>query len=794
MLYSKKIYTRKESFMLKTLFSSEKKDVEKLEEIAKRVDALSDKYSELTDIELKNKTNEFKERMANGETLEQIQIEAFATVREVAKRVRGEFPYLVQIMGACAIVDGNIAEMKTGEGKTLTATMAVYLRALEGKGVHVVTVNEYLAKRDAEEMGKIYKFLGLSVGVNLQEMSPERKRKAYKCDITYTTNAELGFDYLRDNMVFNKASKVQRGLHFVLIDEADSVLIDEARTPLIISGQSEDESETFYKVDQLVKQLTYADYKIFVKEKDVVLLPLGIKKLEVALGISDLYELKHQSLLNKINKSLHANIIMKNNVDYIVKDGEVLIVDQFTGRVMPGREFSDGLHQAIQAKEGVKIKPESKTIASITYQNFFRLYDYLAGMTGTAKTEEEEFISIYNMKVLCIPTNKPVAREDKLDIIYKMKDEKFSGIVQRVEKLYKKGQPVLIGTADVKSNEILSAMLKNAHIPHEVLNAKNHKKEAEIIRKAGQVKAVTLATNMAGRGTDIKLSDEARTLGGLYVIGTERHESRRIDNQLRGRSGRQGDPGASEFIISLQDDLLRRYGGDMMHKMAKTLPDGEIQSKSLTKAITNAQKMVEAVNFDVRKQLIEYDDVLRQQREIFFARREQILEGKPGELYSLIKKNMDEYIENTFNRFDDKKELCDYLNKDLKIVNLKDRTYRTPGKIFEYNDGDTEVDFQIEAWSYFEKLILAKDKVAFEMACSVSRVQMLKIYDFFWQNHINDMDKLKSEISLRGYAQKKPAVEYAEEGYELFDAMIHKIDERIIQTLFMLRPVIQYEG
>lgn len=780
--------------MFKDLFSTEKKDVEKLEQIAKKVDLLDDEYAALTDVELKGKTNEFKRRLSNGETLEEIQIEAFATVREAARRVRGEFPYLVQIMGACAIVDGNVAEMKTGEGKTLTATMAVYLRALEGKGVHVVTVNEYLAKRDAEEMGKIYKFLGLSVGVNLQEMSPERKRKAYKCDITYTTNAELGFDYLRDNMVFNKASKVQRGLHFVLIDEADSVLIDEARTPLIISGQSEDESEMYYKVDQFIKQLAYSDYKIFVKEKDVVLLPLGIKKLEVALDIDDLYDLKNQSLLNKINKSLHANIIMKNNVDYIVKDGEVLIVDQFTGRVMPGREFSDGLHQAIQAKERVKIKPESKTIASITYQNFFRLYDYLAGMTGTAKTEEEEFISIYNMKVLCIPTNKPVIRDDKLDVIYKTKEEKYEGIVKKVKELHKKGQPVLIGTADVKSNEILSVMLKTAHIPHEVLNAKNHKKEAEIISKAGQVKAVTLATNMAGRGTDIKLSDEAKKLGGLYVIGTERHESRRIDNQLRGRSGRQGDPGTSEFVISLQDDLLRRYGGDMMHKMAKTLPDGEIQSKSLTKAITNAQKMVEAVNFDIRKQLIEYDDVLRQQREIFFARREQILEGKPGELYSLIKKNMDEYIENTFDKFEDKNELCDYLNKELKTVDLKDRTYRTLANVFEYNNGDTEAEFQIEAWAYFEKLILAKDTIAFEVACSVARVQMLKIYDFFWQNHINDMDKLKSEISLRGYAQKKPAVEYAEEGYELFDTMIHKIDEKIVQTLFMLRPVIQYEG
>ena len=780
--------------MFKDLFSTEKKDVEKLEQIAKKVDLLDDEYAALTDVELKGKTNEFKRRLSNGETLEEIQIEAFATVREAARRVRGEFPYLVQIMGACAIVDGNVAEMKTGEGKTLTATMAVYLRALEGKGVHVVTVNEYLAKRDAEEMGKIYKFLGLSVGVNLQEMSPERKRKAYKCDITYTTNAELGFDYLRDNMVFNKASKVQRGLHFVLIDEADSVLIDEARTPLIISGQSEDESEMYYKVDQFIKQLAYSDYKIFVKEKDVVLLPLGIKKLEVALDIDDLYDSKNQSLLNKINKSLHANIIMKNNVDYIVKDGEVLIVDQFTGRVMPGREFSDGLHQAIQAKERVKIKPESKTIASITYQNFFRLYDYLAGMTGTAKTEEEEFISIYNMKVLCIPTNKPVIRDDKLDVIYKTKEEKYEGIVKKVKELHKKGQPVLIGTADVKSNEILSVMLKTAHIPHEVLNAKNHKKEAEIISKAGQVKAVTLATNMAGRGTDIKLSDEAKKLGGLYVIGTERHESRRIDNQLRGRSGRQGDPGTSEFVISLQDDLLRRYGGDMMHKMAKTLPDGEIQSKSLTKAITNAQKMVEAVNFDIRKQLIEYDDVLRQQREIFFARREQILEGKPGELYSLIKKNMDEYIENTFDKFEDKNELCDYLNKELKTVDLKDRTYRTLANVFEYNNGDTEAEFQIEAWAYFEKLILAKDTIAFEVACSVARVQMLKIYDFFWQNHINDMDKLKSEISLRGYAQKKPAVEYAEEGYELFDTMIHKIDEKIVQTLFMLRPVIQYEG
>ena len=780
--------------MLKSLFSSEKKDVEKLKRIAEKVDSLKDKYSQLSDEELVLKTQSFKEAIHKGATISDIQVEAFAVVREAAKRVRNEFPYLVQIMGACAIVDGNIAEMKTGEGKTLTATMAVYLRALEGQGVHVVTVNEYLAKRDAEEMGKIYNFLGLSVGVNLQEMNGEQKRKAYACDITYTTNSELGFDYLRDNMVFSKSQKVQRGLHFVLIDEADSVLIDEARTPLIISGQAEDESSLFYKVDSIVKHLQSSDYKIYVKEKDVVLLPSGINKVSKGLGVSDLYDIKNQALLNKVNKSLHANIIMKNNVDYIVKDDEVLIVDQFTGRVMPGREFSEGLHQAIQAKEGVTIKPESRTIATITYQNFFRLYDNLAGMTGTAKTEEEEFISIYNMKVLCIPTNKPVIRDDKIDVIYKTKEEKYQGIVERVLTLYDSGRPVLIGTADVRSNEIISKLLKRANIPHEVLNSKNHEKEAEIIAKAGQLHAVTLATNMAGRGTDIKLSDEARQLGGLFVLGTERHESRRIDNQLRGRAGRQGDPGTSLFVISLQDDLLRRYGGDIIQKMIKTFPDGEIHSKSLTKAITNAQKMVEAANFDVRKQLIEYDDVLRQQREVFFERREQILNGKSKELYSLIKKNMMEYVENKFYSFEDKKELCEYLNETLKTVDLKDRTYKTSKRVFCWEDGMDLEQLQNEVWDYFKNLIMASDENAFNMACLVSKNQMLYTYDYYWQVHINDMDKLKSEISLRSYAQKKPAVEYAEEGFEMFDKMIHDIDTQIVQTLFLLRPVIVMEN
>lgn len=779
--------------MLKSLFSSEKKDVEKLKRIAEKVDSLKDKYSQLSDEELVLKTQSFKEAIRKGATISDIQVEAFAVVREAAKRVRNEFPYLVQIMGACAIVDGNIAEMKTGEGKTLTATMAVYLRALEGQGVHVVTVNEYLAKRDAEEMGKIYNFLGLSVGVNLQEMNGEQKRKAYACDITYTTNSELGFDYLRDNMVFSKSQKVQRGLHFVLIDEADSVLIDEARTPLIISGQAEDESTLFYKVDSIVKRLQSSDYKIYVKEKDVVLLPSGINKVSKGLGIADLYDIKNQALLNKVNKSLHANIIMKNNVDYIVKDDEVLIVDQFTGRVMPGREFSEGLHQAIQAKEGVTIKPESRTIATITYQNFFRLYDNLAGMTGTAKTEEEEFISIYNMKVLCIPTNKPVIRDDKIDVIYKTKEEKYQGIVERVLTLYDSGRPVLIGTADVRSNEVISKLLKRANVPHEVLNAKNHEKEAEIIAKAGQLHAVTLATNMAGRGTDIKLSDEARQLGGLFVLGTERHESRRIDNQLRGRAGRQGDPGTSLFVISLQDDLLRRYGGDIVQKMIKTFPDGEIHSKSLTKAITNAQKMVEAANFDVRKQLIEYDDVLRQQREVFFERREQILNGEPKELYSLIKKNIMEYVDDKFNVFKDKKELCGYLNETLKTVDLHDRTYKTAKDVFVWRESMDLEQLQGEVWNYFKKLIMAEDKNAFDMACLISKNQMLYTYDYFWQVHINDMDKLKSEISLRSYAQKKPAVEYAEEGFEMFDNMIHEIDTQIVQTLFLLRPVIVIE-
>ena len=642
------------------LFSEEKRELKKLEKTADQVLALEPKMQALSDEELKDKTREYRERLEKGETVDDLLPEAFATAREAAFRVINEKPYKVQIMGSVAMHRGDIAEMKTGEGKTLTATMAVYLNALSGQGVHVITVNEYLAGRDAAWMGEIYRFLGLSVGVNKRELSPREKREAYACDITYTTNSELGFDYLRDNMVTDVKDRVMRGLHVAFVDEVDSVLIDESRTPLIISGGKKQTANLYIAADRFVKTLTKpeyefdkstkenkllsGDYDIDEKTRQVMLTDDGVAKAEKYFGLDNLYDLDHTQLVHHINQALRANYIMMREVEYVVNDEqEIVIVDQFTGRMMPGRAYSDGLHQAIEAKEGVPIKEETSTLATITYQNFFRLYEKLAGMTGTAKTEEEEFLSTYNMKVIVIPTNRPIARQDLPDEIYSRKESKYRALVNKVKELHEKGQPVLVGTIAVETSELISNMLDAEKIPHEVLNAKNHAREAEIVAKAGRPGSVTIATNMAGRGTDIKLTEQSRKLGGLAVLGSERHESRRIDNQLRGRSGRQGDPGFSRFYVSLEDSLIVRFGGDKLQALFNKMGDEQIESKAVTKSITMAQKRVEGFNFDTRKTLLDYDDVLRRQREIIYAQRNKILESE--EVHDLVKVILEKAID-----------------------------------------------------------------------------------------------------------------------------------------------------
>ena len=631
--------------ILKKIYDNDRRELKKFEKLATKVESLGDEYEKLSDEQLQAKTPEFRKRLENGETLDDILPEAFATACEGAKRVLGLYPFRVQIIGGIALHYGNIAEMMTGEGKTLTATLPVYLNALTGKGVHVVTVNEYLSSRDESEMGQLYKWLGLSVGLNLNSMSADEKRDAYNCDVTYSTNSELGFDYLRDNMVVYKDQMVQRPLNYAIIDEVDSILIDEARTPLIISGQAEQANSEYIRADRFVKTLVedksdddvdddedHGDYKIDWPTKTINLTNQGIKKACEHFGLKNLYDIDNQVLVHHIDQALRANYIMLKDIDYVVQNGEVMIVDSFTGRVMEGRRYSDGLHQAIEAKEGVKIQEESKTQATITYQNFFRMYKKLAGMTGTAKTEEEEFREIYNMEVITIPTNRPIARKDLPDILYPTLDSKFEAVVKEIKERHAKGQPVLVGTVAIESSERLSQMLNQAGIPHAVLNAKNHAKEAEIIMNAGQRGAVTIATNMAGRGTDIKLGPGVKELGGLAVIGTERHESRRIDNQLRGRSGRQGDPGVTRFYLSLEDDLMKRFGGDRVKLFLDRISDNDddkvIESRMITKQVESAQKRVEGNNYDTRKQTLQYDDVMRTQREIIYGERMQVIDRK----------------------------------------------------------------------------------------------------------------------------------------------------------------------
>ncbi len=615
---------------IRSIIENDKKELKRLDRIAKKVEDHADEMAALTDEQLQAKTAEFKARYQNGETLDQLLPEAFAVVREAAKRVLGLYPYHVQLMGGIVLHDGNIPEMRTGEGKTLTATMPVYLNALTGEGVHVVTVNEYLATRDSSEMGELYNFLGLTVGLNINSKSADEKRDAYNCDITYSTNNELGFDYLRDNMVVYRHQMVQRPLNYAIVDEVDSILIDEARTPLIISGQAEKSTALYTRTDNFVKRLKEEeDYKIDVQSKTISLTEAGIEKAEETFGLENLYDIENTALTHHLDQALRANYIMILDIDYVVQDGKVLIVDQFTGRIMDGRRYSDGLHQAIEAKEGVEIEDETKTMATITFQNYFRMYKKLSGMTGTAKTEEEEFREIYNIQVCQIPTNRPVIRDDRPDLLYPTLTSKFQAVVQDIKERYRKGQPVLVGTVAVETSELLSDMLNRERIPHEVLNAKNHFKEAEIIMNAGQKGAVTIATNMAGRGTDIKLGLGVRELGGLAVIGTERHESRRIDNQLRGRAGRQGDPGMSQFYLSLEDDLMKRFGSERIKAFLDRMKIGEedavIQSKILTKQVESAQKRVEGNNYDTRKNVLQYDDVMREQREVIYKQRQEVI-------------------------------------------------------------------------------------------------------------------------------------------------------------------------
>ncbi len=776
--------------LFKKLFNHEYKELERFKKIADEVIALDDEYSKLSDKKLKAKTKEFQDRLANGETLEDIKVEAFATAREAAFRVIGEKPYYVQILGGLAIHYGNISEMKTGEGKTLTSTLPAYLNALTGKGVHIITVNEYLAGRDAEWMGEIYRFLGLTVGVNYRELTTKEKREAYNCDILYSTNNEIGFDYLRDNMVVKASDRVARPYNFAIIDEVDSVLIDEARTPLIISGGFMKSANLYIQTDRFVKSLKENEGYIYdEKTKAVSLDQTGILKAEKTFGVDNLYDINHTNLVHFINQALKANYAMKLDVDYVVQDGKIVIVDPFTGRLMQGRAYSEGLHQAIEAKEGVTINEETKTLATITFQNLFRMYKKLAGMTGTAKTEEEEFRDIYNMYVITIPTNRPVARKDYGDLLFATKEGKYKAIVNEIKERHAIGQPVLVGTIAVETSELISEKLKKMRIPHEVLNAKNHEREAEIIAHAGDKGAVTIATNMAGRGTDIKLTDEVKALGGLFVIGTERHESRRIDNQLRGRSGRQGDPGASQFCVSFEDDLMVRFGTDRAKLMLQRVgfsEDVSIRNSMLSNSIESAQKRVEGNNFDLRKTLLEYDDVINEQRGIIYEKRNQILDTES--IHPVILDTFKNYVEDVvYSHFDendnlnrnDKSEILETVNDLLKNKVIFDE--------IEYKSSDEIIDYLSEKliYEYEEKI----KKVPKEVTDEFEKAITLRVIDTHWMEHINTMAHLREGIHLRSYAQNNPLREYKTEGYALFDELLSKIDAQA--TTYLLKAEIR---
>ncbi len=853
--------------MFDGLFGSySKRELAKIEPIKNKVLALEDDYAAMSEETLKAQTNVFKERIANGETVDDILPEALATVREAAWRVLGKKPYPVQIIGAIVLTQGRIAEMKTGEGKTLVACCAAYLNALPGKGVHVVTVNDYLAKYQSEEMGKVFRYLGLTIGCILHELNNDQRREAYNCDITYGTNNEFGFDYLRDNMVIYMKEKVQRGHAFAIVDEVDSILIDEARTPLIISGRGDKSTELYTKADKFAKTLKAytvvemddkvdqeensenSDYIIDEKAKTATITRQGVKKAEKYFGVENLFDADNSTLLHHINQALKANGCMKNDIDYVVKDGEVIIVDEFTGRLMMGRRFNDGLHQAIEAKEGVKVAHESKTLASITFQNYFRLYNKLSGMTGTAITEQEEFKEIYKLDVVEIPTNRPVQRIDHPDVIFKTENGKFKAAIRQIEECHAKGQPVLVGTISIEKSEKLSAMLKRAGIKHNVLNAKQHEKEAEIVAQAGQFGAVTIATNMAGRGTDIILGGNAEFLakadmkkrgmeeeviseavsyadtqdetilearkvyrelyakydaevkekaekvkeaGGLYILGTERHESRRIDNQLRGRAGRQGDVGESRFFLSLEDDLMRLFGGDRITAMMDTLKveeDMPIEAKMLTKIIESSQKKVEGRNFAIRKNVLNYDDVMSAQREIIYSQREKVLSGEDIHEYTL--KMISDMISETVDQY----LIDDNVHDDWNLAGLRDRfmglftvtdDFRyTTEELAEVTKDQIKEKLTTRALDFYKT---KEEKIGSEVLRELERVILLKVVDIKWMAHIDDMEELRKGIVLRSYGQKNPVVEYRFEGFEMFDAMVESIREETIRLLFTIQ-------
>ena len=780
--------------ILRKWIESDRRELRRINKIANKVDSYAKTMAAMTDEQLQAKTPEFRQRYQKGKSLDDMLPEAFAVAREGAKRVLGLYPFHVQVMGGIVLHEGNIAEMKTGEGKTLTATMPVYLNAISGKGVHVITVNEYLSKRDATEMGQLYNWLGCSVGVNNSEMSPDQKREAYKADIMYSTNSEIGFDYLRDNMAVYKEDQVQRGLNYALVDEVDSILIDEARTPLIISGPGTGTSKLYKQTDRFVKQLkNEVDYKVDLESKTVALTDAGIQKAEKYFNLKNLYDPENTPLTHHLDQALRANYIMHRDKDYVVSDGEVLIVDSFTGRVMQGRRFSDGLHQAIEAKEGVEIQEENKTMANITYQNLFRMYNKLAGMTGTAKTEQEEFREIYNMETITIPTNKPVIRKDEPDLLYPTLKSKFAAVVKRIKKLHAKGQPILVGTVAVETSEYLSHLLDQEHIPHVVLNAKNHAKEADIIKNAGQKGAVTIATNMAGRGTDIKLGPGVRELGGLAVIGTERHESRRIDNQLRGRSGRQGDPGLSQFYLSLEDDLMKRFGGDriknFLQRMKVDDDDAVIKSRFLTRQVESAQKRVEGNNYDSRKNVLQYDDVMREQREIIYKERQQIITEDKSLKWVLMP-----IFKRTIQREVEQHTLGDKKDWDLKgIVDFAEEVLVKPNTIkvddLKGKSKDEIVDYLM---TFAKGVYKDKQRQLYDPAqmLEFEKVVLLRVVDSHWTDHIDVMDQFRQSVGLRGYGQLNPLVEYQTAGYHMFEQMITDIEYETTR-LFMKSEIRQ---
>ena len=771
---------------LKGLFDPGYRELKRTEKIAEKVIALAPEYNKLTDDELKAKTVEFKERLKQGETLDDILVEAFATAREASTRVLHMTPFKVQVMGAAALHGGNIAEMKTGEGKTLTSTMVAYLNALPGEGVHVVTVNEYLATRDATEMGELFKWLGLTVGLNLRELSSDDKRAAYNCDITYTTNSEVGFDYLRDHMVIYKEQMVQRKLNFAIIDEVDSILIDEARTPLIISGGERNTGNLYQQADLFVKSLKLddegADYEVDEKARSVILTERGIEKAERFFKVENIYDVAYANVLHHIHNALKANYAMKKDVEYVVAEGKVVIVDSFTGRLMHGRQYSDGLHQAIEAKEHVEIKKETRTIATITYQNYFRMYKKLSGMTGTAKTEEEEFRNIYNMYVVEVPTNVPVIRRDEPDLMFITLKAKFNALANDVLERYKKGQPVLIGTVAVETSELISELLSKRHIPHNVLNAKNHEREAEIIANAGQKGSITIATNMAGRGTDIKLGEGVKELGGLAVIGSERHESRRIDNQLRGRSGRQGDPGYTRFYLSTEDDLLRRFGSDRYKGMLSylvvdknTKEENALESKMFSKFVENAQKKVEGSNFDSRKTVLEYDEVLRKQREIIYGQRADVLfmDDISDQIHKMMANTCVRVAENAVLP-DSRKMIIDpkKLIKDINGVYYILDTFTEQD--FENKNSDEAAEI---LYNKCLELLAEKKEEHPEVYQEFLKSMLLRVIDTYWMNHIDDMSELRQAVRLQAYAQNNPLREYQEIGFQKFETMICNIEQ-----------------